>query len=369
MAEALFRWTHFNPVRVVAGRGVIERLPDIVATSGTVLLVTTQGFTRRGVTERVRALFEAGRIVVHDRVTPNPELDDLEAATAALRGRGIESIVALGGGSVLDSAKALAVSLPSGVERPLEAVFRAGGSQNWRSSLRLVAVPTTAGTGSEVTPFATVWDGTAHRKHSLAGDLLYPHTAVLDPELILTLPPDETVHTALDSISHALESLWNKNRTPMSELCAFRALELATRALPRVLDRPDDPDARGRMQQVSLLAGLAISQTRTAIAHSVSYPLTSRYGVPHGLACSFTLPAILRANADRLADDARGAATLAAVLLLLEGLRLPERLARYLSAEQVLALQSEMAAKGRIENFRGRLPGELGDLLRESLSA
>jgi phosphonate metabolism-associated iron-containing alcohol dehydrogenase len=369
VADTPDAWMHFNPVRVVAGRGALNRLPQLVSPGGPVLLVTTEGFARRGVTARVRALFGPGQpVIVHDRVTPNPELDDLESATAALRGRGIESIVAIGGGSVLDTAKGLALSLPSDVDRPFESVFRGGAPQDWRANLKLIAVPSTSGTGSEVTPFATVWDGVEHRKHSLTGERLYPHTALLDPELTLTLPPEETLHTALDSISHSLESLWNKHRTPVSELHAFRALELATDALPRVLEMPGDLDSRALMQQVSLLAGLAISQTRTALAHSVSYPLTSRYAVPHGLACSFTLPAILRANIDELAADQRGATTLRAVLKLLEGLDLGARLNRYLKPAELLALQAEMAAKGRIENFRGRLRGELADLLRESIS-
>jgi len=354
----------------VAGRGAIERLPQLVADGRVVLLVTTEGFTRRGVTSHVRALFaRAQPVIVHDRVTPNPDLDDLEEATSALRGRGIDCVIAIGGGSVIDTAKALALSLASDSDRPLESVVRGGAPQDWRASLKLIAAPSTAGTGSEVTPFATVWDGAGHRKHSLSGERLYPHTAVLDPDLTVTLPPDETLHTALDSLSHALESLWNKHRTSLSELHAFRALELAAAALPRVLRQPDDIKARAQMQQVSLLAGLAISQTRTALAHSVSYPLTSRYNVPHGLACSFTLPAILRANIDSLAADGRGATTLRAVLELLEGFQLGARIRRYLGPADALALQGEMAAKGRIENFSGRMPGELADLLQESISA
>jgi phosphonate metabolism-associated iron-containing alcohol dehydrogenase len=361
-------WGHFNPVRLMVGRGALARLTELVPENATTLLVTSAGFSRRGVTEGVRRLLGAGRVVVHDRVTPNPELDDLERATADLRSANIEAVVGLGGGSTLDTAKALSVALCSDGARPLEAVFRRDVPQAWSRGLRMIAIPTTAGTGAEVTPFATVWDATTHRKHSLGGDKLYPYAAVLDPELTVSLPADETLYSALDAISHSLESLWNKNRTPVSQLYALRALELAAASLTQVLERPADLARRMDMQQASMFAGLAISQTRTAVAHSVSYPLTSRYGVPHGLACSFTLPAILRMNIDKLSLGAAHVGILRSVLVLLESLELPQRLARYASAADVLALQAEMLAKGRIENFTGMLRGDLAGLLSESLS-
>lgn len=142
-------------------------------------------------------------------------------------------------------------------------------------------------------PFATVWDHTANKKYSVTGDRTFPDYAILDPQLTLSLPEDETLYTALDTISHALESLWNKNRTVISETYALRALVLANEALPALLTAPEDLGQRERMQQASMLAGLAICTTRTAIAHAISYPMTLHYGVPHGLACSFTLPEIL----------------------------------------------------------------------------
>ena len=360
-------WTHHTPVRLIAGPNALERLPALLPDEGPILLVTTPGFSRRGLTDRVRGIAGRVGVVVYDRVTPNAELDQLETATAELRRADVRAIVGLGGGSTLDTAKALAVTLCSELARPLEAVFRRSEPQAWAKSLRLIAVPTTSGTGSEVTPFATVWDRTTHRKNSLSGDVLYPYAAVLDPELTISLPAEETLYSALDAISHALESLWNKNKTPLSELHAVRALSLAADALPRVLEKAEDVRARAAMQQASLLSGLAISQTRTAVAHSVSYPLTARFGVPHGLACSFTLPALLRSNCDRMSLDSAGVAVLRRVLRLLESLQLGERLRRYVAAPDVYALQDEMLAKGRIDNFDGRLDGDLASLLRESI--
>lgn len=286
------RWSHYNPVNIHAGPGSFDDIATL-AGNGHWLLVTTAGFTRRGVTDKVRAMIGAHRLTVFDEVTPNPDLDHLDSLAASLRKTPLDGIIALGGGSAIDAAKVLAVILKSDVEAPLNHILRGNRAQAWEEKLPLIAIPTTAGTGAEVTPFATVWDHAASKKYSVTGVRTFPDHAILDPELTLTLPEDETLYTALDSISHALESLWNKNRTVISETYALRALTLANEALPALRKTPADLGQRERMQQASMLAGLAICTTRTAIAHAISYPMTLHYGVPHGLACSFTLPEIL----------------------------------------------------------------------------
>jgi alcohol dehydrogenase len=214
----------------------------------------------------------------------------------------------------------------------------------------VVAIPTTAGTGAEVTPFATVWDRASVRKNSFAHDLMPPLHAVLDPELTLTLPRDETLFGGLDTLSHALESLWNRGRSPLSEMFSLRALDLATDALESVLEDPEDIRQRERMQQASLLAGMAISQTRTAVAHAISYPLTLRYGVPHGLACGFTLGPLIDAVSDHTACEPF-ARQMRAARALLGRLALEGEIARRVSLEQALAVIDEMVAPGRTENF------------------
>ena len=231
----------------------------------------------------------------------------------------------------------------------------------------MTAIPTTSGTGAEVTPFATVWDHTNHKKHSLAGPHMYPRSALLDPSLTLSLPSEETLHTGLDATSHALESLWNHNRTPVSSVFAMRALSLIVDVLPSALEAPGDINHRSSMQEASLLAGLAISQTRTATAHAVSYPLTSHFDVPHGLACSFTLPVLLAANLPDLASEGLDEGVLLEVLTLLQGFDLADRLRKYAQPEAVLALQGSMTTKGRSENYAGTLPFGIDGLLRRSL--
>ncbi|KFL35892.1 phosphonoacetaldehyde reductase [Arenimonas donghaensis] len=370
MKPAQGHWEHFNPVRVVAGAGTLAQLPRLLPESGSILLVTTPGFTRRGVTGRVLELLghAAGRqVVVSDSITPNPELDDLDAMAHGHASLAPCAVVALGGGSAIDAGKVLAAILGSPEPRPLHRTFREGATARWNRHIPMVAVPTTAGTGSEATPFATVWDPRTHRKYSVSGESVYPHAAILDPELTLDLGEDHTLFPALDTVSHALESLWNVHATPMSEALALQALRLSVDNLPRVLADGGDLPARAGMQQASYLAGQAISTTRTALAHSISYPLTLHHGMPHGLACSFTLPALLRKFGPRLGTDGERQALLQRVGALLGQLRLHDKVSRFATAEQVLARLPQMFTPERAGNFL--FEADVESLLRESLEA
>jgi alcohol dehydrogenase len=295
-------WRYHNPVRVVSAAGAASTLGEHIAYRR-LALVTTPGFTRRGVVDRIRASLGERLVEVLDEVKPNPDVRDVDAQAARLRGLDLDAIIALGGGSSIDSAKGLARALPLPVDFSLTGHFREGLPLPAGRALPVVALPTTAGTGAEVTPFGTLWDFERAKKYSVVGDDLYPAVALLDSELTLGLPWDVTVSSGLDAVSHALESAWNRNASPISLALCGKSLQLSLSALPRLLEQPDDRDARGGMLQASLLAGMAISQTRTALAHSISYPLTARFGLPHGLACSFTLPVIARFNA--AADDGR----------------------------------------------------------------
>ena len=189
--------------------------------------------------------------VLFDGVRPNPDLEDLEEALPTLGGEDIDTVIGIGGGSSLDAAKIFAVALQAKDNAALSRVFRDGMPAAWARDVTLITVPTTSGTGAEVTPFATLWDRRRSRKYSVSGDAVYPDLAVLDPMLTITLPPDQTLFTGLDATSHALESLWNVHRSPLSALFAVEALELAVDALPRVLEEPEQGgkgvDAAGQL--------------------------------------------------------------------------------------------------------------------------
>ncbi|MCL7714938.1 phosphonoacetaldehyde reductase [Stenotrophomonas mori] len=343
-------------------------------------LVTSPGFTRRGVVERIRLSMGTRLVAVLDDVKPNPDVRDVDAQAVRLRSLGIDGIVALGGGSSIDTAKALARVLPQPGNVTLTDHFRSAEVfASGINALPVGAIPTTAGTGAEVTPFGTIWDFEFGKKYSVAGDDLYPSVAILDPELTLELPVEVTVSSGLDAISHALESVWNHNASPITLALAAKSLQLSLHALPELGRKPGDIGARSLMMQASLLAGMAISQTRTALAHSISYPLTTEFGLPHGIACSFTLPELLRFN--QVSDDGRmthlarslghaGTDALADALdELLLVVDLPEVFRKHVSKKsQVLGLSNRMIAPGRAENNLREVSGsQLLALLEGSL--
>jgi phosphonate metabolism-associated iron-containing alcohol dehydrogenase len=354
-------WSHHNPVRIVCAP--LDTLAQHV-TAQHVLLVTTPGFVKRGVVQRVKDILAPRQVTVWDGVKPNPDLQDLDAATASLRALDIGCVLGLGGGSALDAAKVLATTIPSPTQPTLAQVFRDKVATQWAPRLPLVAIPTTSGTGAEVTPFATVWDHEQHKKHSLTGDFVFPDVALLDASLTLTLGEEDTLYPALDAISHALESLWNKNCTPVSRAFAFQALALSNAALPSVMKEPHILKGRQDLQTASVLAGVAISHTRTAIAHSISYPLTSHFGIPHGLAFSFTLPAILKKNLRTLGKTAGEQDLLKSIFINLNQLKLKERITQFASNGEINALSSAMITLGRADNYNGLELGDLTDILR-----
>lgn len=374
-------WTYFNPVRIVSAAGSSARLAEHIGYQR-VALVTSPGFTRRGVVERVRTSLGGRLVAVLDDVKPNPDVLDVDAQADALGPLAPDCIVALGGGSSIDTAKGLARLLSQPVGTTLAAHFRDGiAFDGGVAALPVVAIPTTAGTGAEVTPFGTIWDFGLGKKYSVAGTDLYPAVAVLDPELTLDLPEEVTISSGLDAVSHALESTWNRNASPITLGMATKSLQLSLPALERLRVDPRDVAARGAMMQASLLAGLAISQTRTALAHSISYPLTTRFNLPHGIACSFTLPELARFNSaaddGRLRDLAlalglRDAAALAAGLeALLSNLRVPDLIRSYVQpVGSMLDLTSQMIAPGRADNnLREASVEDVRDILERVLDS
>lgn len=371
-------WQYYNPVRIVSELGAIQRL-DACVPYRRVALITTPGFSRRGTTRVVAQVLGDKLVDILDNVQPNPDVRDIDQQAAVLRPAKPDALVALGGGSSIDTAKALARLLTQRPECSLTEHFREGRDFELRHALPVVAIPTTAGTGAEVTPFGTVWDFELNKKYSVTGQDLYPAFAVLDPELTLDLPEEVTISSGLDAISHALESVWNKNANPITQAFATQALRHALPALKTVKESPKDLPARSSLMQASMIAGLAISQTRTALAHSISYPLTTHYNLPHGFACSFTLPALLAFNGE--ADDGRlkelskalgfdGVPALANELIaVFQQVDLAQYMARYVkSASDLVYLMSEMQTKDRAgNNIRDASQSDIRKILMSSL--
>ncbi len=283
-------WQYSNPVDVQFGAGRFDTLNGLVA-GRRYGLATYPDQIFSDLTASLVAKAGAPEIIIND-IQANPDYRLLADQTARISsGRTPEVWVALGGGSVIDSVKVFAAANGdfANVRTFLETCSGADGL----SSTPIIAVPTTAGTGSEVTCWATVWDEVNGKKYSLSRANLYPETALVDPELMRAMPLSLTVSTGLDALSHALESLWNVNANPVSANHAVFAAREVIDVLPALARDLGNLDLRSRMARAALFAGLAFSNTKSAIAHSLSYPITLRHNVQHGIACSFSLPIVI----------------------------------------------------------------------------
>lgn len=285
-------WSFHNPVRVHFGMDALDGIADLLA-GRSYALITYPGNVFRGYAQRIAAHAGAALTVI-DGIEPNPSVDMLKTICAQMQTlpEKPQVLVALGGGSVMDSAKVLAAG--HGQWEPVQQTLMHGASSTLRA-LPIIAIPTTSGTGSEVTCWATVWDPDNDRKLSLSQQDLYPEAVLVDPRLVAGLPRDTTIASGLDALSHALESLWNVHANPITRGLAVQAAKDIMRGLTRLAVHLDDLDARSLMALGSLRAGLAFSNTRTALAHNISYPITLRQGVAHGIACSFCLPDVMTA--------------------------------------------------------------------------
>lgn len=277
------KFSYHNPVKICFGINYESELATLGLKN--IVLITSQGFSKSGVVSELQDIFGTQILQVIDTITSNPQLGFLQDLKRNLCE--CECIIALGGGSVLDSAKFL--SLQNEV-LPQNGELKIIGD---RESIPIYALPTTAGTSSELTQWATIWDKNANIKYSLSHPTLYPKVALYDITLMQSLPYDLTISTALDSLSHSIESIWNNNANPISTHYALKAIEIILSDLVALCEDLDSLTLRKSIALASVYAGLAFSNTQTALAHAISYPITMRFGTPHGLACSFSIPLLL----------------------------------------------------------------------------
>ena len=277
------RFNYHNPVKIHFGVKWLEAVENLAQRlkDTKFLLITSQGFSKRGLSAQIQNVLAKQLAGIVDEITPNPQIKHLQSIKAKLCD--FDAIIALGGGSVIDSAKFLSV----------DSVFENDNFTIKSQPKKLFAFATTSGTSSELTHWATVWDNDAFVKHSLSDEILYPKEAFYDANLTLSLPRQTTIYTALDALSHSFESIWNNNANPISTHYALMAIEIILRDLVELSQNLHSLQLRSNLMLASICAGLAFSNTQTALAHALSYPLTMRFGTPHGLACSFSLPLLL----------------------------------------------------------------------------
>jgi alcohol dehydrogenase class IV len=284
------------PGNIVFGSGAIEKIADIVTelSAARVLLVTDRGVRNAGLTRDIETNLSAAHheVIIFDEVVADPPAAVIERAVDAGRAAAVDLVLGVGGGSSLDTAKLVSYLIVS-ADR-LDDLYGVGRARSQR--LPLILVPTTAGTGSEVTPIAIVTTGTDEKKGVISARLL-PDYAVLDPKLTLALPRALTAWTGIDAMVHAIEAYTSKHRkNPLSDQFARQALALLSRNIRNVCAQETTIAARTDMLMGSMLAGMAFANAPVAAVHALAYPIGARFHVPHGLSNALVLLPVLRFN-------------------------------------------------------------------------
>lgn len=310
MAECLEPFEYHARTRLVFGPGRLASVGELARAEGArrVLLVTDPGIERAGHADRaLRSLKGAGlEVVVFDGVEENPTSRHVDAGREVARRGRIDFIVGLGGGSAMDSAKGI------------NFVFSGGGDikDYWgvdkatKPMLKMIAIPTTAGTGSETQSFALISDPVTHQKMACGDPKACCSIALLDPELTLSQPERVTAATGTDAIVHAVETFVTRRRNPLSMVFAREAWRLLAGSFETVMRNPGDLEARGCMLLGASYAGMAIENSMLGATHSAANPLTARYGTVHGVAVGMLLPHVVRWNAAVVDDEYRELARL-----------------------------------------------------------
>jgi alcohol dehydrogenase class IV len=285
----------------VFGPGVAATIADktLLKKAQKVVVVTDAGVRTAGLLSAIVAPFANRVAFVEDGVVPDACCDHVDATAARARDAGCDAVLAVGGGSVIDTAKGVVAALARGA--PIASLE--GYATIRTKTLPLVCVPTTAGTGSEATQFAVLKDRAAGRKRIYVDASLVPALAVLDPTLVTGLPRAVTAATAVDALTHALEAIGSKLRNPIGTALATEAcrLLLVEKALARSLERPDDIDARGACLIAAHLAGQAVSTAMLGACHALAHVTGARTGIPHGVANGLFVVDVLRANTPKAA--------------------------------------------------------------------
>ncbi len=342
--------------RIVMRAGALGDLPAILRDKAArhALLVTDPGLVKAGLIEpAVTALRDAGiEVSVYDQVQADPPVHTVIAAADQARAEAVDAVIGFGGGSAMDTAKLVAYLVKSPCE--LETIYGVELAQGER--LPLILVPTTAGTGSEVTPISIVTTETDEKRGVVSRRLL-PDVALLDPDTTLGLPAGVTAATGIDAMVHAIEAYTSRHKkNPLSDVLARQALTLLSANLPVVLKTPGDKAARGAMLLGSCLAGMAFANAPVAAVHALAYPLGGRYHVSHGLSKSLMLVPVLTFNlssaaalygelAPTVGAEGGAQAFLARITQLVEGSGVPRRLRDVGVTEDSLDLLAEDAMR------------------------
>ena len=298
---AELRFSVYQPTRVVFGDGAVGELGRECQRLG---IARAMVVTDRVMRERTDVIARVGDVLgarlgaVYDGVIPDTGVEIVDDGARLAGERGCDGLVSVGGGSAIDTAKGMAIVMTEG-----------GSIRDHRGAGRLgrrqtphIAVPTTAGTGSEVSLYIVVKDPRAHEKMHFTEDRIIPDAAILDPSLTVAMPAQLTAATGMDALTHAIEAYTSLRRNPIADGLALQAIRLIARHLPRAVAEPTDKLARGQMLIAATLGGMASNSTGVGLVHAMAHVVGARHGVHHGTANAICLPHVIRFNADELGN-------------------------------------------------------------------
>ena len=353
----------FCPVKVIAGHAALEHIPFELSSLGAKrpMIITDKGVRINNLLVPLEAAFESTNVevgFVFDDVPPDSSLETVRAAAQAYRTNNCDAIIAVGGGSVIDTAKATNILVTEGGDD----LTKYSGAHNLPHPLKpFFVIPTTSGTGSEVTMVAVVSDNQKHVKLAFASNYLMPNAAILDPRMTQTLPPHLTAMTAMDAMTHAVEAYTCIAANPISDAYAMAAVKKVSNSLFNVLDNPTDAHGRLELAQASTMAGIAFSNSMVGIVHSLGHALGSVAHLPHGLCMNLFLPYVLEYNKDVNGDK------IAELLLPLAGPDIYAQTPANQRADKVIATLNTMRDRLYALTKLPRTLSETGKISKEQL--
>ena len=366
----------YNPVRTYAGEGALSHLKDILqemnpAMKRVLLLVWNEQVMEKEVFQ----LTDTYAVCEEVFTASNPTVAQLFRVYQRTKQFSPEVVIAVGGGSTMDVGKSLCCMYGNDFADEEEVRNWIKAKDNKKPSVQWIGVATTAGTGSEVTCWATIWDPDNNAKLSMENHANYAYAAIADPEMTKGMPMKLAVSSALDACAHAVESYWANHTNAVSRGLALQAIRIIMRDIDGMLS--GNEEARQMMSVGSMMAGLAFSNTKTTACHSISYPLTMHYGIPHGAAVSMLLGEVTKLNSEKTKDlhdlyDALGVtdadALSAKVKELLERSGHPSTLSAWgVKKEDLARLASEGMTKGRADNNPVALNNEMIQTILENI--
>ncbi len=334
----------FCPVKVIAGHAALEHIPFELSTLGAKrpMIITDKGVRSNNLLAPIETAFESTDTnigYIFDDVPPDSSLETVQKAAQFYRENNCDAIIAVGGGSVIDTSKATNILVSEGGND----LLKYSGAHNLPKPLKpFFVIPTTSGTGSEVTMVAVVSDPVKNVKLAFASYYLMPHAAILDPCMTQTLPPHLTAMTAMDALTHAIEAYSCMAANPISDAYATAAIQKISKNLFNVLDNPSDAEGRLELAQASTMAGIAFSNSMVGLVHSLGHALGAVAHLPHGLCMNLFLPYVLEYNKDVNGDK------ISELLLHLSGADVYAQTPAHLRAEKtilgVLAMRDRLYA-------------------------